>query len=121
MLSHFSRNSTVPAAPDAAAGANGAARHAAATLSIGALERLAPRGHLKAAYPHIWERIWLFCGDPAHLDKYLASLSIQQRSGRRDGLRPEAMTEIADIQAANQRYLAAASDAAVWDAAALKR
>jgi hypothetical protein len=93
----------------------------AATLTLPALERIAPCGHLKAAYPHIWERIWLFCHDPAHLNKYLLSLSIQERDGMRTGLSPEAMVEVADILAANQRFLVPPAAGKAWDAASLMR
>lgn len=94
---------------------------AVTTLSLAALNRLAPAGRLKSAYPHIWERIWLFCHDPAHLEKYMVSLAIQQRDGARDGLSPEAMAEVADILAANQRFLPAAAPRKGWDAASLMR
>jgi hypothetical protein len=90
-------------------------------LSLAALEGLAPSGHLKSAYPQIWERIWLFCHDPAHLEKYLASLSIQERDGKRAGLSPEAMAEVAAIRAANHPLLAAPARGKGWDAAWLMR
>ncbi|MES2759472.1 MAG: hypothetical protein V4693_19030 [Pseudomonadota bacterium] len=91
------------------------------SLSLPALELLTPAGHLKSAYPHIWERIWLFCHDPAHLNKYLVSLSLQERDGKRAGLSPEAMAEVAEILAANQRFLAPPPAGRAWDAAALMR
>jgi hypothetical protein len=119
MFTHFSNRNGLPA-QDAAAGAV-VQRPDAVTLSITALERLAPCGHLKAGYPHVWERIWLFCNDPAHLDKYLMSLSLQERDGKRAGLSPQAMGEVADILAANQRFLAAPAADTLWDAASLKR
>lgn len=121
MLSHFFRRNRVHAAPAAAAGAIIEAPHAPAALSIAALERLAPHGHLKADYPHVWERICLFCSDPVHLHKYLVSLSIQGRGGKRDGLRPEAMIEIADILAANQGLVVPPRTCTVWDAVSPKR
>jgi hypothetical protein len=93
-----------------------------ATLSLAALERLAPAGHIKTAYPHIWERISLFCHDPAHLEKYLVSLSIQARDGKRAGLRQEAVGEIADILGANQRFVIVPPAAGTgWDSASLMR
>lgn len=92
-----------------------------AALSHAALERLAPSGQLKSAYPQIWERIWLFCHDPAHLEKYLASLSIQERDGKRAGLSPEAMAEVADIRAANHALLAAPAGPKGWGSAWLLR
>jgi hypothetical protein len=93
----------------------------AASLTLGALEGIAPAGHLKAAYPHIWERIWLFCHDPVHLNKYLLSLSVQERDGARAGLSAQAMREVADILAANQRFLAPPAAGRAWDAAFLMR
>ena len=35
----------------------------------------------KAAYPHVWERICMFCTEPDHLDEYLTSLAVQSRAG----------------------------------------
>jgi hypothetical protein len=90
-------------------------------LSLAAIERLAPACHLKTAYPHVWERIWLFCRDPAHLEKYLLALSIQERAGHRAGLSPEAMAEVAAIRAANHPLLAAPARGKGWDAAWLMR
>ncbi|HEU4374630.1 MAG TPA: hypothetical protein VFS02_14120 [Telluria sp.] len=100
-----------------------AAAHApdAAPLSLAALERIAPSGHLKSTYPPIWERIWLFCHDPAHLEKYLASLAIQERDGKRAGLSAEAMAEVASIRAANQPLLGASTSGKGWEAAWLLR
>lgn len=91
------------------------------TLSLAALGRLAPAGHLKSAYPHIWDRVWLFCHDPAHLEKYLLSLSVQERDGKRAGLSAAAMDEVADILAANQRFLAPPARSKGWDAATVMR
>lgn len=91
------------------------------SLSLAALERLARAGHLKSAYPHIWDRIWLFCHEPTHLEKYLLSLSMQQRDGKRAGLSAEAMDEVAYILAANQRFLPPAARSKGWDAASLMR
>jgi hypothetical protein len=92
-----------------------------ASLSLAALDRLVPAGHLKSAYPHIWERIWLFCHDPAHLETYLVSLSIQQREGMRSGLSPQGMAEVADILAGNQRFLVAPAAGKGWDSVSLMR
>ncbi|MET0858737.1 MAG: hypothetical protein ABWY27_18475 [Telluria sp.] len=92
-----------------------------AALTLAALERIAPGGHLKAMYPHVWERTWLFCHDPAHLQKYLLSLSLQERDGKRAGLSPEAITEVADILAANQRFLVPPASGRGWDAVTLMR
>lgn len=120
MLSHFFKKSAAPAARQAAARSRIQAPRAA-TLSVPALELLAPHGHLKRGYPHVWERIWLFCSDPAHLNRYLLSLSLQEREANRAGLTPEAMVEVADILAANQRFLAPPAAGKAWDAASLMR
>ena len=115
------KKSKAPAPRQAAARAVIQAPHRT-TLSLAALERLAPSGHLKSAYPHIWERIRLFCHDPAHLDKYLVSLSIQERDGMRAGLSAEAIVEVADIHAANQPFLVLPPAAGKgWDSASLMR
>lgn len=90
-------------------------------LSIGAIEALAARGHVRQDYPHVWERICLFCVEPAHLEKYLASLYIQDRGGKRTGLLPDAMIEIAHIQAANQRFLQAPATGSPWSTTATNR
>jgi hypothetical protein len=120
MLSYFLKKTKVPAAQQAAARERIQAPRAA-TLSVPALERIAPHGHLKQGYPHVWERIWLFCSDPAHLNRYLLALSIQERDGNRAGLTPDAMAEVADILAANQRFLAPPPAGKAWDDAALMR
>lgn len=92
-----------------------------ACLSIAAIERLAAHGHVKNAYPHVWKRICLSCIDPALLEKYLASLSIQARNGKRVGFLPEAMNEIADIQAANQRFLKVINPDTPWSTTSINR
>lgn len=109
------------AAPQRAAARAAIGPPPSVSLSLADLERLAPAGHLKSAYPHVWERIWLFCHDPAHLAKYLQSLSIQERDGRRVGLNPQAMAEVADISAANHPFLVASPRGKGWDAAWLLR
>lgn len=109
------------AAPQRAAARAAIQPPRSATLSLADLEHLAPAGHLKSAYPQIWERIWLFCHDPAHLEKYLVSLSIQERDGKRAGLSPEAMVEVADIRSANHPLLVAPAGGKGWGAAWLLR
>ena len=66
---------------------------------------LAPNGHVKAAYPHIWERICLFCPEPRHLEQYLSSLSLQDRSSKRTGFSESVIVELADLQGANARFI----------------
>lgn len=89
-------------------------------LSCIAIDKLAPLGHIKAAHPHIWERICLFCRDPVHLEKYLSSLSIQDRDDKRCGLVPGAIIEITAIQSANQRLLPATADTC-WNTPSILR
>lgn len=85
------------------------------SLTREALDLIAPRGHLKAAYPHVWERIAAFCTEPNHLDDYLTSLSIQSRAGTRAGFPPEVLTEINDIDQANQPYITRLPEKPSWD------
>ena len=69
------------------------------------LDEMTPNRILVSNYPHIWQRICLFAPEPSHLQKYLLSLSIQDRQEKRAGFPLEAMKEISDIQAANDRFL----------------
>ncbi|RSZ59189.1 hypothetical protein HF313_01945 [Massilia atriviolacea] len=77
----------------------------ASTLTLEALAGMAPQGALKTSYPHVWERICLFCNEPRHLHQYLHSLSMQDRGVKRAGFSEEALNEIARIQVANVGYL----------------
>ncbi|MDQ1830007.1 hypothetical protein [Massilia scottii] len=77
----------------------------ATTLTLEALAGMAPQGALKSLYPHVWERICLFCTEPRHLHQYLHSLSMQDRGVKRAGFSEEALNEIARIQVANVGYL----------------
>lgn len=74
-------------------------------LTQAQLEKLAPTKFLGKNYPHIWQRICLFAPEPKHLQKYLLSLSIQDRGEKRAGFPIEALKEIADIQTENDRFL----------------
>ncbi len=85
------------------------------SLTREALDLIAPRGHLKAAYPHVWERIAGFCTEPNHLDDYLTSLSIQSRAGTRAGFPVEVLTEINDIEQANEQFITRLPEKAGWD------
>lgn len=113
--------------PDSLGGAEPAGAHPAPppgnrrSLSIAAIEGLGANGHIKTAYPHIWERICLFCDEPAHLEKYLCSLSIQDRSGKRGGFLPEVIVEITAIQAANQRFLQLLKPDTCWKTTSINR
>ena len=69
------------------------------------LDELTPNKVLSKNYPHIWQRICLFAPEPKHLQKYLLSLSIQDRGEKRAGFPIEALKEIADIQTENDRFL----------------
>jgi hypothetical protein len=69
------------------------------------LDELTPAKVLANIYPHIWQRICLFAPEPLHLQKYLVSLSIQDRGEKRAGFPLEALKEIADISAENDRFL----------------
>ena len=91
------------------------------TLSVAAIEELAPHRFLEVAYPHVWERICLFCNEPKHLAQYLTSLSIQDRAGKRAGFPPEVIIEITDIQSANARFVEIAVTRASWNTTFVNR
>ncbi len=74
-------------------------------LSQEQLDALTPTKFLSTNYPHIWQRICLFAPEPKHLQKYLQSLSIQDRGEKRAGFPVEALKEITDIQMENDRFL----------------
>jgi hypothetical protein len=97
---------TISAAPQPGACKDGPPM---ASLNLALLAELAPQGRMKARYPHVWERVCLFCSEPAHLEVYLASLSIQDRSTKRAGFPPDVLVEITAIQAANRRFVPAAT------------
>lgn len=69
------------------------------------LDQLTPDKVLGKNYPHIWQRICLFAPEPKHLQKYLLSLSIQDRGEKRAGFPHEALKEITAIQVENDRFL----------------
>lgn len=77
----------------------------AASLTVDEVHGLTPQGHVKATYPHIWERICLFCTDPRHLEQYLSSLSLQDRGGKRAGFPEGVIAELATLQGANSRFI----------------
>lgn len=84
-------------------------------LTVEAVEALAPMGHTKKAYPHVWERICLFCNDPEHLADYIATLSMQNRTVQRAGFPAHVMVEINEIEAVNAQFLNAAPEKASWN------
>lgn len=77
------------------------------SLSVDAIYRLTPNGHVRSLYPHIWERISLFCNEPRHLEQYLSSLSLQDRGGKRGGFPEGVIVELAELQGANARFIPA--------------
>ncbi len=85
------------------------------SLTPEALDLLAPLGHTKAAYPHVWERIRMFCTEPNHLEEYLVSLSIQSRAGKRAGFPHEVLNEINEIEEANLPFIRKLPEKASWD------
>lgn len=87
----------------------------ATSLTIKSLESLAPLGHTKASYPHVWERICMFCTEPNHLEDYLVSLSIQTRASKRAGFPPEVLTEINSIEEANAPFLTKLPEKPSWN------
>lgn len=84
-------------------------------LSVAAIEFITPRGHIKTGYPHVWQRICLFCIDPKDLAQYLASLTIQDRGNNRAGFPPGVILEITDIQHANDRYIQNTTSHRAWN------
>ncbi|MES2318712.1 MAG: DUF2726 domain-containing protein [Pseudomonadota bacterium] len=87
----------------------------ARSLTPEALDQLAPLGHTKAAYPHVWERIRMFCTEPNHLEDYLTSLSIQSRASKRAGFPHEVLTEINDIEIANAPFITKMPEKPSWN------
>jgi hypothetical protein len=85
------------------------------SLTLAALDSLAPLGHTRAAYPHVWERIRMFCTEPNHLDDYLTSLSIQSRASKRAGFPHEVLTEISDIEQANAPFITRHAEKPSWN------
>lgn len=87
----------------------------ATSLTVKVLESLAPKGHIKAAYPHVWERICMFSTEPDHLDEYLTSLAVQSRATKRAGFPPEVLTEIYTIEEANAAFITKLPDKPSWN------
>ncbi|MET3118019.1 hypothetical protein AAKU64_002243 [Undibacterium sp. GrIS 1.8] len=90
-------------------------------LSIHDIENLTPKKYMQSAYPHIWQRICLFCNEPMHLKRYLTSLVIQGPGENRVGFPNEILVEIAAIQAANEKHLEKSSPRTTWDTAFVNR
>lgn len=85
------------------------------------IEKITPNKYIQRAYPHIWQRICLFLNEPKHLQKYLISLSIQDRGVEREGFPLEVLKEIADIQIENDRYLKLAEPRTAWQTGFINR
>jgi hypothetical protein len=77
------------------------------SLTLEDLERLTPKGNIRALYPHIWERITLFSNEPRHLEQYLGSLSLQDRNDKRSGFPQPVIVELSALQTANSRFIPA--------------
>ncbi|MES2126579.1 MAG: DUF2726 domain-containing protein [Pseudomonadota bacterium] len=91
-------------------------------LTVDVLDELAPEGKTKDQFPHVWQRICLFCNEPRHLAQYLGSLSLQDRGGKRAGFPPDVLAEIAAIQSANQCFAAMApKQRSSWNTAFINR
>ena len=87
----------------------------AKSLTVAAIEALTPDRALKSSYPHVYQRICLFCAEPDHLQRYLASLSIQDRSAKRAGFGAQALAEIARVQNSNAGFIRAVPVKASWN------
>lgn len=86
-----------------------------ASLTLDMLDKLAPHGHTRSAYPHVWERIRMFCTEPNHLEEYLTSLSIQTRASKRAGFPLEVLDEINLIEQANAKYITKLPEKPSWN------
>ncbi len=91
------------------------------SLTVDDVHRLAPNGHVRALYPHIWERITLFCHEPRHLEQYLVSLSLQDRGNKRTGFPETVIVELTNIQGANARFIPAQRVRGGWNDSFLNR
>ncbi len=83
-----------------------APRAAVFSLTVDDVHKLTPKGHVRSLYPHIWERICLFCHEPRHLEQYLNSLSLQDRGDKRTGFPENVIVELTDLKGANARFIA---------------
>jgi hypothetical protein len=80
---------------------------APASLTMDQVLKLTHKGHVRAVYPHIWERVCLFHTEPIHLDHYLGTLSLQDRGSNRNGFPEGVIVELTDLQGANARFIRA--------------
>lgn len=84
-------------------------------LSLAAISRITPKCFIKTEYPHIWQKICLFAGDPNYLKNYLESLFIQNRPLRRIGLPKHVANEVMTIQSENSRFITPEENQPIWD------
>lgn len=84
-------------------------------LSLAAIERIASEQLIKTQYPHIWQKICLFSGDPDYLKSYLESLFIQNRPTKRRGLPKPVADEVIQIQNENARFVISKEAPPIWD------
>jgi hypothetical protein len=90
-------------------------------LSLAAIHRITPECFIKKEYPHIWQKICLFAGDPGYLKNYLDSLFIQNRPIKRRGLPKHVSNEVIAIQSENARFVIPKEPDPVWDPTFLHR
>ena len=90
-------------------------------LSLAAIQRITPDQFIQKEYPHIWQKICLFAGDPGYLKNYLESLFIQNRPTKRRGLPKHVSNEVIAIQSENARFVIPKGAAPIWDTNFLHR
>lgn len=90
-------------------------------LSLAAINRITPDSFIRNEYPHIWQKICLFAGDPGYLKNYLESLFIQNRPIKRRGLPKHVANEVIAIQGENARFVIPKAPDPVWDPTFLHR
>jgi hypothetical protein len=90
-------------------------------LSLAALKRITPESFIQKEYPHIWQKICLFAGDPGYLKNYLESLFIQNRPVKRRGLPKHVANEVIALQVENARFVVPSAPDPVWDPTFLHR
>lgn len=89
-------------------------------LSLRFLRDLTPNNFIQREYPHIWQRICLFAGEPSHLKNYLESLFVQNRPVDRKGLPQHVVNEVIVIQIENNRFVENENDT-VWSDDLIKK
>jgi hypothetical protein len=84
-------------------------------LSLAAIHRITPDSFIKKEYPHIWQKICLFAGDPGYLKNYLESLFVQNRPTKRRGLPKHVSNEVIAIQNENARFVIPKEPDPLWN------